>query len=442
MSRNGLERQGVRGQFIVALLAMFTSGLSDSLCAGLAANLQRIYLDPLDRLHSATMIATALGSSFLGYTILLVGCSVLLDKLGMKPMLVLSGLLFTASSVALTTCGIFSGSSEVYWVILAGMFLGGAAHAVVEGTVNPLMGTLFPEGSTHYMSMLHAYYPAGLIAGGVLSVIEFSEGKTWYVLFALIAVFAAIYLAMLMGRRFSGSTSIALGVDFRGQCAELLKRPSFFLWFAIMLFTSTMEIAPREWIDVTLSSVVGMRGILIIVYVALLQFVGRHFAGFFERRLSVEGLLLLSSVLCAVGLIGLGYANSPLSALVAATIWGLGICYIWPVMLSVATDRYPRAGALGVGLMGAAGSISIYVALPILGGIIDRAKLDAAGGAKALAAMTQQQLQDVMHQAASFSFRFIGMIPSALVVVFALMWWNRSRRRLTGSVAANEAYDA
>ena len=46
---------------------------------------------------------------------------------------------------------------------------------------------------------------------------------------------------------------------------------------------------------------------------------------------------------------------------------------MWPTMLAAASERYPRAGAFGMGMIGTAGSLSIYFLLPRLGAIYDGA---------------------------------------------------------------------
>ena len=55
----------------------------------------------------------------------------------------------------------------------------------------------------------------------------------------------------------------------------------------------------------------------------------------------------------------LSFANSPVTGLLAATVWGTGVCYMWPTMLAAASERFPRGGALLMGLMGTAGTLSI-----------------------------------------------------------------------------------
>ena len=108
-----------------------------------------------------------------------------------------------------------------------------------------------------------------------------------------------------------------------------------------------------------LTEVVGMQGILLLVYISIIMFVFRHFAGPVEKVLSATGLLWVSSLLAMIGLYLLSVADSPASALVAATFWGIGVCFMWPTMLAQASARYPRAGAWSIGLIGSAGALWI-----------------------------------------------------------------------------------
>jgi hypothetical protein len=58
-----------RRLFFVSALALTTAGINASLRANTAADLQRIFLDPIDAVHSATMIAGILGVPFLGFAL-------------------------------------------------------------------------------------------------------------------------------------------------------------------------------------------------------------------------------------------------------------------------------------------------------------------------------------------------------------------------------------
>lgn len=408
--------------FWTAVLALFSAGLAASLRAAVAGDIRREFLDPIDFAHSGAMIAEALGVAFLGFTTMLIVSSTLLDKVGMKRMLFVAVGCFVASAFLLIFGGLLAQGVAVYWLIMAGMFASGMAHGSVEGTINPLVRALYPEDTTHRMNVLHAWWPAGLVAGSLIGAFGGGLGLDWRVIFASTAVAAAVFGVMMIGREFPATASRAMGIPLREQAMEIVRRPSFLIWFGLMLFTAASELAPMQWVDIALTNVVGMRGILLIAYVAAIMFVGRHFAGPLERRLSTEGLLTISCLLAAIGLYLLGQADSPLTALAATTVWGVGVCFLWPTMIAVAAERYPRGGALTIGLIGVAGSISTYFILPILGGVYDDARSTAAGGAEALARLSEDQMQAVLVFAASESFKAVSLIPLGLFIVFGLIW--------------------
>ena len=99
-------------------------------------------------------------------------------------------------------------------------------------------------------------------------------------------------------------------------------------WVAMLMFgTASTELAPGQWVDLALTHIVGMRGILLLVFVSGLMFVMRHFAGPLAHRLSPVGLLLMSSIFALAGLNLLSVASSPATAIAASAIWGIGVCY-------------------------------------------------------------------------------------------------------------------
>src|SRR4051794_32469785 len=52
----------------------------------------------------------------------------------------------------------------LYW----GTFIFALANGTLEAVANPLVATLFPENRTHYLNILHASWPAGLVLGGLV----------------------------------------------------------------------------------------------------------------------------------------------------------------------------------------------------------------------------------------------------------------------------------
>jgi hypothetical protein len=204
---------------------------------------------------------------------------------------------------------------------------------------------------------------------------------------------------------------------------EILRSPGFWLWFICMMLTVSSELAPGQWVDLALSNVVGMKGILLLIYVSAIMFVGRHFAGPVARRFSPVGLLWLSSLFAALGLYTLSLADSPASAFAAATVWAVGVCYMYPTMLASVAERYPRGGAWLMGLMGFAGGLAVQFVLPQMGTIFDTAKIEAAGGVDALAALSGPALDEVVRYASIESFRSVSIVPLLLLPIFGYLWW-------------------
>ena len=207
---------------------------------------------------------------------------------------------------------------------------------------------------------------------------------------------------------------------FGDPVAGPFRKPGFWVFFGIMFLTASSELAPGAWVDVTLTQTVGMPGILVLVYVSAIMFVMRHFAGALAHRFSDMGLLLLCTVPAAIGLYLLSVANSPFTALVAATVWAFGVCFMWPTMMAAVSHRYPASGSWGIGLIGFAGALAIYFVLPELGKVYDHAKLARAGGEQAFAALQpgSAALHQVLAYAAEQSFQTIAVIPVALFFIF------------------------
>ena len=223
---------------------------------------------------------------------------------------------------------------------------------------------------------------------------------------------------------------VASGVSYGEMFAELLKRPLFWVFWACMFLTAAAELAPGQWVNISLSNIVGMQGILLLVYVSALMFVMRHFAGPIVARISSVGLMFASCLAAGIGLYLLSLADSPALAFAAATIWGIGVCYMWPTMLAIVSERFPRGGAVAMGLMGFAGGMSIQFVLPRMGAIFDAAKLEKAGGAGQLAALSGTALEDVIRYASVESFQAVAFVPLLLLPVFGLIWL-ADRRRAT-----------
>jgi len=430
MSRTGgssLSHRETR-LFLVSSLALAMAGIAAALRANTAADLQRIFFDPIDRAHSAQMIANVLGLPFLGFAFTIAIGSPLLDYIGMGLLLPLAALCFAVGALLMVFAGSLASGDGVYGVIWAGALLSGVGWGLVETVINPLIASLYPNDKTNKLNILHAWWPGGLVIGGLLGVILSSLGIGWQVKLLLVLIPAIGVLGLSLGVKFPPTERAAAGVSM-GEMFRELRNPLFLVLFFSMFLTAATELAPGQWVDLALSRTVHMPGILLLVYVSALMFVMRHFAGALVHKLSPIGLLWFSSLLGSLGLVALSFANSPVTGLLAATVWGTGVCYMWPTMLAAASERFPRGGALLMGLMGTAGTLSAQFVLPIMGRVYDTQKVEVAGGEAAFNALQPgPELDRVLGIAAQVSFRVVAIMPAVLLLVFGAIWlYDRSR---------------
>jgi MFS family permease len=396
--------------FLVSVLALFTAGVAASLRADVASDLQRIFFDPVDKAHSAEMIGSVLGVPFLGFAFTIAIGSPLLDLIGAAILLPLSGVCFIIGTLTILFAAAIAGGPSVYNVIWIGAVITGIGWGLVETVVNPLTATIYADEKTARLNVLHAWWPGGLIAGGLLGYGLGHMGVGWQIKLAIILVPAALVVILCLGMKFPPSERVASGISMGDMFRELLK-PMFLLLFCCMFLTAASELAPGQWVDLALTRTVHMQGILLLVYVSGIMFVARHFAGPLVHRLSPMGLLWVSCLLASLGLVSLSVANSPVTGILAATVWGCGVCFMWPTMLATASERFPRGGALLMGLMGTAGTLSIYFVLPLMGQIYDSRKVAFGEGV-----------------AAQVSFRAVAILPAVLLLVFGAIWlYDRSK---------------
>jgi MFS family permease len=414
--------------FLVSVLALLTAGIAASLRATVANDLQHIFLDPIDKDHSGAMIGAILGLPFLGFAVTIAIGSPLLDIIGMGLLLPLSGICFIAGTLTIMFAGSLASGAGVYTVLCVGAVITGIGWGLVETVVNPLCASLYPTEKAARLNALHAWWPGGLIAGGLLGYGLSQTDVSWQIKLALILLPALAVVVLCLGVKFPPTERAASGVSFGRMFRELLN-PMFLVLFCSMFLTAASELAPGQWVDLALTRTVHMRGILLLVYVSGLMFAARHFAGPIVHKLSAIGLLWCSCLLASLGLVALSFANSPITGILAATLWGVGVCYMWPTMLATASERFPYGGALLMGLMGTAGTLSINFVLPAMGGIFDAKKIEAAGGVAAFNALQPgDKLDSVLSIASQASFRAVAILPAILLIVFGAIWlFDRSK---------------
>jgi len=304
-------------------------------------------------------LGTITGGGLVGFGLVILAASLITDRVGYKALLVLAFVLHGLSAVVtLAATPTFNalGPAATYWCLYVGMFMFAVANGLCEAVINPLAATLYPKQKTHYLNILHAGWPAGLILGGLLG--QLIVGKVrWEVPMALFLVPVAAYGAMILGVRFPVSEARAAGVAYGRMIRELA---SPMLLFLLLLHAGVgyVELGTDSWITNITNSILTGQGFLLFVYASSIMFVLRFFAGPIVERINPLGLLFCSACVACVGLLMLGWVESAALVWVAVTVYGLGKTFFWPTMLGVVGERFPRGGAVTMGAVGGVGMLS------------------------------------------------------------------------------------
>ncbi|HNQ21767.1 MAG TPA: MFS transporter [Phycisphaerae bacterium] len=315
------------------------------------------------------------GAAIWGFTVSIFILGPLCDVLGMRNLLRLAVLCHAAGALLM----IFA---QGYWMLFAGALILSLGNGTIEAVCNPLIATLYPDQKTQKLNKFHVWFPGGIVIGAVASFLIGQPGFTawldqvgfaaWRLKLGLILVPTVIYGVLFIGQKFPATERVQSGISFGGMVQGALLRPLFLILLACMCITASLELGPGRWVPAVLEAG-GIAGILVLAYINGLMAVLRFFAGPVVHRLSPTGILVSSAILAGIGLYWFSFAETTVMAFASATVFALGVCYFWPTMLGVTSERVPKSGALGLGLMGGMGMLIVgLVTAPQMGHIADR----------------------------------------------------------------------
>jgi MFS family permease len=317
-----------------------------------------------------TELGTITGGGLFFYGITIIGGSLLADVLGFGKLMVLAFLLHVASAVvtfAATPVYNSLGKDATFWCLNVGMWLFALGNGACEAVINPLTATLYPRNKTHWLNILHAGWPGGLVIGALSTVgFNYYVNQThipirWEYKLAVFLIPVVLYGVMMFGRRFPSSEAHVSGVSMGTMIFTLLSPILIFL-FILHAAIGYVELGTDSWIVNITNRVLNNadEALLAFIWTNVLMFSLRFFAGPIVHKISPLGLLFVSAVLGAAGLYLLGQpqVDSTWPWMAAVTVYALGKTYYWPTMLGVISERFPKGGALALGISGGVGMIS------------------------------------------------------------------------------------
>jgi MFS family permease len=387
-------------------MAILAAGVGFSIRAGILGQWAEQYG------FTQTELGAITGGGLTGFGIIILLSSLIADRIGFGKLMFAAFVMHLVSAgLTLATGAAFAagGKPLAFQCLFWGMFLFAIGNGIAEAVVNPLVATLFPKNKTHYLNILHAGWPGGLILGGLASY--FMAGGVdvkpvdWRIQISLFLIPVVLYGLMMLGQRFPKSEASSSGVSYKDMLGQLgLVGAAVICGLLALFFKSDLGLPPvaavgiaaallaafgaatgfrfghvllafllvihalvgyvelgtDSWISKITGTIMAnpANGLLLFVYTSGLMFILRFFAGPIVEKISPLGLLALSALFGAVGLTLLGNAQGAVMCVVAATVYGIGKTFLWPTMLAVVSEQFPKGGAITIGAAGAAGMLS------------------------------------------------------------------------------------
>jgi MFS family permease len=151
------------------------------------------------------------GAGFTGFCFGIIIGGVIVDKLGYGKLVALALLGHVVS--AFVTFGA-STPDNAYNFLYAGMFIFAYANGTLEAVANPLVATVFPKQRMHYLNILHASWPLGMVVGALASyLLGTVMGLGWKGQLAFYLVPTAAYAVMFLGQSFPKSEAAEKGAS-------------------------------------------------------------------------------------------------------------------------------------------------------------------------------------------------------------------------------------
>ena len=195
MQENGITANSKRLLW-AGFMAILAAGVGFSIRGGILADWGTQYG------FTQTDLGAITGGGLTGFGVIILLGALIADKIGYGRLMIFAFIMhFLSAVLTLAATPIFNSmhasnpigaKNAAYQCLYWGMFLFAIGNGTCEAVVNPLVATLFPKNRTHYLNILHAGWPAGLVAGGLASY--FLVGKVrWEIQMSLFLVPVRFY---------------------------------------------------------------------------------------------------------------------------------------------------------------------------------------------------------------------------------------------------------
>ncbi|HEX3602017.1 MAG TPA: MFS transporter [Lacipirellulaceae bacterium] len=163
------------------------------------------------------------GVGLFPFAISIILFSLIVDRIGY-------GVTITFAFICHLVSAILTILSKDFKMLYLATFIYAIANGTVEAVINPVVATVYKDNKTHWLNILHAGWPGGLVLGSLLALGMGSLDKhgmlpasllLWQWKMTVLMLPILLYGFLLFGQRFPVQERVEAGVSYRDMLAEL-----------------------------------------------------------------------------------------------------------------------------------------------------------------------------------------------------------------------------
>jgi fucose permease len=282
-----------------------------------------------------------------------------LDKLGAKIALAVA-LALIASALAILP------SLTSYVALAIAALVYGLGAGVLNAATNTLVSSLSASGRSVALNLLGFSFSLGALAVPLLMSLTKGRFSSATVLYAL-AIASAVVLVFVLIQQFPAPVHSSTPLK---KLLKILQQPVVWLFGVLLFFESGNENCMFVWagkIAQDLLHTSAQRGDLVLLGLSAALGAGRLFAVLWLRWMGNRNTVLFSAGIVAAGAIAVLVFAGFGGVVTGFCLIGFGLSAIFPTVLGMAGDRFPRETGTVFGAIIAVGLIG-GIAGPMLGG--------------------------------------------------------------------------
>lgn len=293
----------------------------------------------------------------LGLVIASVSAGPLVELRGKKIALV-SGLALVAGSL------LWMPDLNGYAALVAIYFTLGAGGGIVSTAANSLVADMAADRRGRALNFLNLFFGLGGIVTTYAASYIFKPAPLCYSLAVLAVIALLVNLTVPMA-----ATSGQLSFDW-DEIPKLVSNPVLTLLSLLMFLYVACEVGVWNWLKAYLISIrfePQTAGGIVSYGFAFGILIGRMVASRIPAKVPARSIILIFSLMTAAATFAMLKVYSRPGVTIAVFCAGLAMAPIFPTLLAMVGDKFPRGSATAIGIAITSGWLGLAVSSPIVG---------------------------------------------------------------------------